>query len=54
MTDLAVPMATWGEKECSSVMKQALAAHGWRPRMPHVKVKPMPRSWQIKRMRRGG
>lgn len=41
MTALAGPMATWGEKECSSVMKQALAAQGWPdggPRMPPIKV----------------
>ncbi|CAM9402135.1 unnamed protein product [Scytosiphon promiscuus] len=41
MTALAGPMCGWGEKECSSVMKQALEAQSWTdggPQMPPIKV----------------
>jgi len=41
MTALAGPSSTWGEKECSSVTKQALAAQSWPeggPKMPPIKV----------------
>lgn len=43
MTALAGPMSGWGEKECSSVMKQALEAQNWTdggPQMPPIKVRP--------------
>lgn len=57
MTALAGPMANWGEKECSSVMKQALAAQGWPdggPRMPPIKVNTMSRTWTIQRQGEAG
>eukprot|EP00752_Nemacystus_decipiens_P013433 g11896.t1 len=41
MTALAGPSSTWGEKECSSVMNQALKAQAWAdggPQMPPIKV----------------